>query len=56
MKPYLMTTGILFAGITAAHIWEVVDRGHLHHMDIVIVAVCVGLTLWAWRLLRKTAA
>ncbi len=56
MKRYLITTGILFAVITAAHIWEVVDRGYLHHMDIAIIAVSVGLTVWAWRLVGKTAA
>ena len=56
MKPYLITTGILFAVITAAHLWEVVDRGHVHHTDILIVAVSTGLSVWAWRLLRKPAA
>ena len=26
MKAYLITTGILFAVITVAHVWEVVDE------------------------------
>ena len=55
MKPYLITTGILFAVITVAHIWEAVDRGHVHHSDVLIVAVSTGLSVWAWRLLLKAA-
>ena len=56
MRPYLVTTGILFAVIAGAHVFEVIDRGHLHHTDILIIAVSTGLSLWAWRLLRKAAA
>jgi hypothetical protein len=56
MKPYLITTGLVFAAIAAAHIVEVINRGHLHHADLLIVAVSAGLSVWAWRLLRKAAA
>ncbi len=53
MKAYLLTTGILFAVITVAHVWEVVDRGRLLSSDALILALSIGLTVWAWRLVRK---
>ena len=56
MKPYLITTGILFVVIAAAHTWEVIDRGHVHHSDILILGASIGLSVWAWRLFRKAAA
>ena len=56
MRTYLITTGILFAVITGAHVFEAIDRGHIHHSDILIVAVSAGLSMWAWRLWRKAAA
>jgi len=56
MKAYLITTGILFAAITVAHAWEVVDRHHLFASDALVLAVSVGLSVWAWRLVRKAAA
>ena len=56
MKPYLVTTGILFVVIAVAHVYEVIDRGHVHHSDILILAISTGLSVWAWRLFRKAAA
>ena len=56
MRTYLLTTGILFVVIAGAHVFEVIDRGHIHHSDILIVAVSAGLSVWAWRLWRKAAA
>jgi hypothetical protein len=55
MKPYLITTGILFAAITVAHAYGAIARGHIHHIDL-LVLVSAGLSIWAWRLLRKPAA
>jgi hypothetical protein len=55
MKPYLITTGLLFAAITVAHAYEAIARGHFHHTDL-LVLVSAGLSIWAWRLLRITAA
>jgi hypothetical protein len=55
MKSYLMTTGILFAAITVAHAYGALARGHFHHTDL-LVLVSAALTIWAWRLLRRTAA
>jgi len=56
MKAYLFTTGILFAVITVAHVWEVVDRRQLFASDALILAASVGLSVWAWRLVRRPAA
>jgi hypothetical protein len=54
MKPYLITTGILFAAITVAHAYGAIARGHFHHTDL-LVLVSAGLTIWAWRLFRRAA-
>ena len=43
---------MLFAVITVAHVWEVIDRSHVFASDILIVAVSAGLVVWAWRLGR----
>ena len=56
MRAYLVTTGVLFAAITVAHVFEIVDRQRLFASDALILAVSVGLSVWAWRLVRKAAA
>ena len=53
MKAYLVTTGVLFAAITVAHTWEAIDRGHVFVSDGIIVGLCAGLAVWAWRLTRR---
>jgi len=55
MKAYVMTTGTLFGLITAAHGYEVVDRGRVFGSDAVIVVLSAALAVWAWRLSRRTA-
>ena len=55
MKPYLITSGALFGLIAAAHLLEVIDRGHLHAMDLLVFAVSGTLCFWALWLLRKSA-
>ena len=55
MKPYLITSGVLFGLIAAAHLWEVVDRGRLLGIDLFVFAVSGGLCFWALWLLRKPA-
>ena len=52
MKAYLVVTGILFAVIFVAHIWEVVDRHRMFASDILVLAVTAGLSVWAGRLAR----
>jgi len=49
MKAYLVVTGILFAVIFVAHIWEVVDRQRIFASDILVLAVTAGLSVWAGR-------
>jgi len=56
MRTYLVTTGILFAAIAVAHVYEVIDRGHVHYSDIFVIAVSAALGAWSWRLVRKPAA
>ena len=56
MKAYLITTGTLFGLITAAHGYEVVDRGRVYGSDGVVVALSAGLAIWAWRLARTYPA
>jgi uncharacterized membrane protein len=55
MKAYLMTTGIVFALITLAHLLRMIVEGwHLatEPFFILITVATAGLSLWAWRLLR----
>ena len=55
MKAYLITTGTLFGLITAAHGYEVFDRGRVFGSDAVIVVLSAALAVWAWRVSRRTA-
>jgi hypothetical protein len=56
MKAYVITTGTIFGLITAAHGYEVVDRGRLFGSDAVIVGLAAALAVWAWRLTRTFGA
>jgi hypothetical protein len=56
MRAYLITTGALFVLITAAHIWEMVDRSRIFAGDFVVIGLSAGLAVWAWRLLRRASA
>jgi hypothetical protein len=53
MKPYLVTTGLLFGAIALTHTWLAFTRDHLHHHEILLVAATAGLTVWAARLLWR---
>jgi len=56
MKAYLITTGIIFALILAAHILKAVDEGFKIAKDpffVVLTLLAAGLSVWAWRLLWK---
>jgi len=55
MKAYLLTTGTVFALITAAHVWRVVAESSSLARDpgfIALTIVTACLAVWAWRLLR----
>jgi len=53
MKPYVITTGILFLLIAGAHVFEMIDRGHVEAGDAVVLVLSTGLAVWAWRLFRR---
>ena len=58
MKAYVMTTGVLFALLTAAHVWRlfVEEQERTEPFFLGITALTALLGLWAWRLLRRKAA
>lgn len=55
MKPYVMTTGVLFSLLTVAHIWRMFVETHLatDPSYLAITAIAAGLALWSWRVLRS---
>jgi len=56
MKAYLVTTGIIFALITLAHLVRIgMEWPHLlAEPDFVLLTfLSAGLSVWAWRLLRR---
>ena len=55
MKAYVMTTGVVFALLTLAHILRIIVEGPHLAKDpfyVLITVAAGGLCLWAWRLLR----
>ena len=57
MKAYLITTGIVFALITLAHILRVFAEGPRLAKDpvfILLTLLAAGLSAWAWALLRSS--
>jgi hypothetical protein len=56
MKAYVITTGIVFALITLMHILRAFAEGPRMVKDpifILLTLLAAGLTVWAWRLLRR---
>lgn len=56
MKAYLITTGIIFALIVAAHILKAIDEGpgtFKNPVFILLTLLAAGLCVWAGRLLKK---
>ena len=57
MKAYVITTGVVFALITLAHILRVIAEGPrllTEPLWVLLTLATAGLSLWAWRLLRVT--
>ena len=52
MKAYVVTTGTLFGLITAAHVFEVVDRGRVFASDVLVIVLSLALAVWAWQVAR----
>jgi hypothetical protein len=63
MKPYVITTGILFTVITALHVWRAVAEWPHGAVDpsfflfsFTLVALPGAMAGWAWRVFRNLAA
>ena len=57
MKPYLLTTGVVFALLTLAHVTRIVAEGvHVaaNPWFVFTTLASAALSLWAWRLLRNS--
>ena len=58
MKAYLIVTGVVFAMITAAHVWRVAAEGAAlarNPLFLLLTAIAAGLSIWAWGLLWRAA-
>ena len=57
MKPYVMTTGVVFGLVVLAHVWRVTAEPHLLRDPIfwVITLAAGALSAWAWLVLRRPA-
>ena len=56
MKPYLITTGTVFALIVVAHLWRISIEGARLAADPwyqLLTVLAAGLSAWAWVLLRR---
>jgi hypothetical protein len=59
MKAYIITTGVIFALITVAHILRFVSEGSrlaTEPLFIVLTLVSAALSVWAWQVLRGLKA
>jgi len=56
MRFYVITTGIVFAAFVVAHVWRVAVEGTqlAARPEFVLITLgLAGLSIWAWRLLRR---
>jgi hypothetical protein len=57
MRVYVMTTGALFGLLVLVHLWRMIEESWSLATDpvfILITVVAAGLSVWAWRLLRRS--
>jgi hypothetical protein len=57
MKPFVATTGAVFALLVLVHIWRAVVEPHVLR-DVwfwLITLVAAALSVWAWSVLRRAA-
>jgi hypothetical protein len=55
VKAYVVTTGTIFATLTLAHVWRVVEEGSRLAKSPAFVFITLGsaaLAVWAWRMAR----
>lgn len=57
MKAYVLTTGVLFALVTVAHVLRMFEegRGAMNPWYVAITLVTAGLAVWAWRVARTAS-
>ena len=58
MKAYLITTGTVFGLIALAHIWRIFEEGSRLAKEpwfLLLTLAAVALSVWAWRLLGRSA-
>lgn len=58
MRAYLMTTGVIFALIVAAHLVRLVAENLAPATDpvwVLLTVLAAALAGWAWRLLRRSS-
>lgn len=56
MKAYLITTGFIFAVITAMHVWRATaEGGLLKPLWIGLILLPAALSIWAFALLRNSS-
>ena len=55
MKAYVITTGVIFALITIAHIMRIVaePRTATEPVFILLTFLSAALCIWAWQVLRR---
>jgi len=56
MKAYVITTGAIFALITAAHIWRVISENPRLLGDpsfLLLTVAAAALAVWAWLLIQR---
>ena len=55
MKAYVTTTGTIFALVTLAHIWRMVEERQLAKTPwyIAITAAAAALSVWAWSVRKR---
>jgi hypothetical protein len=56
MRAYLVTTGVLFALVAAAHVWRVIVESSALATDpwfVLLTVLALAMSAWAFRLLRS---
>ena len=56
MRAYLITTGVLFLLVAAAHVWRVVAESRALASDpwfVLLTVLSAAMSVWAFRLLRS---
>ncbi len=57
MKTYVVTTGAIFALLTAVHVWRITQETHLatEPSFLLTTLASAALCVWAWLVVRRSA-